>query len=321
LAKLRNSSLNDLQNFLMAASYRSFSAAAKQKGVTAGALSKSVRNLEVDLGAPLFDRTPRGICLSPVGNEFLPTATRLLGDFDVAMRDVRSLTRGERGHLSILVERFAAEHLVTPMIAGFIARYPAVTIQLHPAHSDSVMQGVMSGTADIGIATGRPKVWPDLRFNRLLRDQIVAIMHRDHPLASFDNLTWDQLVSYPCVSWTSDSGLPALIQTSPAATKILGNAKHEISTAELLFPLLEESGCFSLIPSLAMSISALKDFQTREIQPELEATTYLVTRRERQLSAVAQNFLYCLEASRRTAKVSTPNRKGTNAFAKDLSAR
>jgi DNA-binding transcriptional LysR family regulator len=81
--------LRQLKAFLLTARYRSFSRAAEQLFITQSGMSVMVRELESQLGFPLFERTTRRVNLTEFGSRFLPVADRCLLDLEAAAINIR----------------------------------------------------------------------------------------------------------------------------------------------------------------------------------------------------------------------------------------
>ena len=105
----------------------SFSAAARQLGVTPAAVSKSVAKLESTLGARLFQRTTRRLTLTEAGERFLVDASLGLNALAAAVDNV-SFSREPSGTLRVSLSTSFGLDYVLPMLGGFLERYPALGV-------------------------------------------------------------------------------------------------------------------------------------------------------------------------------------------------
>ena len=123
--------LTSMKAFAQVVDTGSFTAAAERLGVTRAAVSKSVMQLEKQLGARLLNRTTRRVSPTEVGLVYHDRCLAILADIDEAERAVSSLHDEPRGRLRINAPMsFALSHLGEP-IADFMTRHPEVKIHLH----------------------------------------------------------------------------------------------------------------------------------------------------------------------------------------------
>ena len=103
MAILRSAPL--LRQFLAVVNEGSLTAAAQKVSVTQSALTKSMRKLEQALGAPLFERLPRGIALTVYGKTLLPHAQRIVAECRLADLELQAFGSGQRLHGSHAKDR------------------------------------------------------------------------------------------------------------------------------------------------------------------------------------------------------------------------
>lgn len=121
--------LNLLPLFLAVAEQDNFRAAADQLGVTRSAVSQGVRRLEDALGVTLVTRTTRAVHLTEAGEHLLGVLSEPMSDIgNVLERVAADVT--PRGHLRVAVTSIAERFLSGPLIAGFVAAFPEVTIDV-----------------------------------------------------------------------------------------------------------------------------------------------------------------------------------------------
>ncbi len=137
--------------FACVARHASFSRAAAELAVSPSALSQTVRGLEARLGVRLLNRTTRRVALTEQGARFLERVRPGLAQIDDAFEDLDLARDRPAGHLRINLPRVAADLLVFPRLAGFIARYPEVTVELFV---DPALADIVAGGFDAGIRLG-----------------------------------------------------------------------------------------------------------------------------------------------------------------------
>ncbi|MBP7581459.1 MAG: LysR family transcriptional regulator [Vogesella sp.] len=153
--------LNELYAFACVARHRSFRAAALELGVSASALSHSLRQLEARLQVRLLHRTTRSVTATEAGEALLARLEPALGQIDSALEAVNDYRAQPQGLLRLNVPRTAAYLLLMPLLPGFLQRYPG--IQLDVVCDDTLVDIVGAGF-DAG-----------MRFGETLAADMVAV--------------------------------------------------------------------------------------------------------------------------------------------------
>ena len=142
---------SSLLRFQAIASSGSIRAAAGRLFITPSALSRELQRLEEDLGTTLFERKARGMVLTAAGKIYLSHVRDALNDIERMRSELDALQNLHRGHVSLLsVEGYASDFLA-PAIAQFQNRYPNITFNLRITGTNSVVSGISSCEADIGL--------------------------------------------------------------------------------------------------------------------------------------------------------------------------
>lgn len=158
--------------FAAVVEHRSFSAAARELGLSKATVSKAVTRLETHLGASLFHRTSRTLSLTETGKALAPRAQRILTEAQCAEEEASDAASAPKGLVRLAAPMTFGLQRVAPMIADFLAANPGISIDLSldDKSIDLVEQGV-----DVALRIAR---LPDssLRARRLapIRTYIVA---------------------------------------------------------------------------------------------------------------------------------------------------
>ena len=138
-------------DFLRVAERRSFTAAAAELGVSAAAVSHSIRQLEARVGVALFARTTRDVALTEAGRRFLELARPGAAQIEEAFAAAQSLGGTPSGLLRLTVPRVVLASIIEPVLAGFCDAYPQVEVEI--AVGDQLVNIVEQGF-DAGIRVG-----------------------------------------------------------------------------------------------------------------------------------------------------------------------
>lgn len=125
-----------LNAFLAVAETRSFRAASEQLGVTASAVSQTVRQLEASLGLALFTRTTRSVALTEAGMHLLAGVKPALTNVRTTLEALESLRGRPAGTLRLNVASIAESILSEETLAAFLAEYPEVKLDLSVEDND-----------------------------------------------------------------------------------------------------------------------------------------------------------------------------------------
>lgn len=142
---------SDLRVFVRVMDRGSFSAAARDLGLTPSAVSKLVSRLEDRLGARLLERSTRRLALTPEGEAFLARARRIVADIEEAEAEVASVRGAPRGRLHINSGTAFGLHQLAPALADFLARYPEIDVDL--SITDRLVD-LVEEQADIAVRSG-----------------------------------------------------------------------------------------------------------------------------------------------------------------------
>jgi DNA-binding transcriptional LysR family regulator len=140
--------LADLDAFVAVARARSFRGAATVRGVSASSLSEALRRLEAVLGVRLLNRTTRSVNPTEAGERVLQRLAPALGEIEGALDAVNGFRDSPKGTLRLNVPTIVAMEVLPPIICGFLAAHPGVTLEV--SANDSFID-VLAAGFDAGI--------------------------------------------------------------------------------------------------------------------------------------------------------------------------
>ncbi len=147
--------LEQLRIFVAVAERRHMTRAAAEIGMTQSAVSASIRALETQYGAKLFDRVGRGIDLSEAGRRFLPEARGVLDQAAAARAMLDDFSKVPGGRLSIAASQTISSYWLPRRLTDFHAAYPGVRLDVSAGNTRQVESAVAEGAADLGFVEGR----------------------------------------------------------------------------------------------------------------------------------------------------------------------
>lgn len=176
--------IRQLKAFASIAETRTFTAAAKILHVTQAAISMQIRQLETELGLPLFIRTPRRVMLTEAGERLLDRAHAILREHDAALAEMSELAGAHRGRLRLGSASAMVSAAPLPDILNELRTlHPQIDITLITGTSDSLVKQILAGELDAAFVS-LPVEARNVETELLSGDQLVAIASPRHPLAS-----------------------------------------------------------------------------------------------------------------------------------------
>lgn len=192
--------LRQLRYFVAAAEEQHMTRAAQRVHISQPALSEQIRDLEDELGFPLFERLPRGIRLSHAGQVFLEHVRRILADVEVARERSREAGRGEVGHLRIAFNELAGQQrMVGRALQAFRTTYPNVMLDMVQLTAQQQLEALHQGSIDAGFQHNQGQDREAQHFLRLRVDRFVLAVPPFHPLASRKRIRLADLAQVPQV--------------------------------------------------------------------------------------------------------------------------
>ncbi|MFM0032457.1 LysR substrate-binding domain-containing protein [Paraburkholderia madseniana] len=285
-------SIRHIRSFVAVAKHRSLTRAAESLFVTQSALSLTIQHLEDDLGLLLFDRSTRRLDLTQAGQEFLPSAERLLLDFDSSIRDMRALGKRERGKVGVAAVPSVMALLLPEAVATYIDAFPDIDIYLREDNSEAVQQRVSNGDVDFGICSP----WePDaeLVFEPLFEDCFGVVFAPHHPLAaSAGELSWEEVAEYRIIGFSPDLGMQHQLSRTAGLSQEVREPRYRVSNTSTIETLLTRGLGVSVMSALAARRAPLDRLSLRLLsKPILTRTVGVVRRQGKSPSPAAATML------------------------------
>ena len=166
-------------------------------------VSRQIRELEDELGIQLFHRAGKRLTgLTPPGQAVLPIVERLLLDADNLKRAGEDFAASDRGMLTIAATHSQARYALPPAVRDFSAGHPDVLLRLHQGSPKQVAQMLLSGEADIGVATEALAEYAELVALPSWRWTHAVVVPKGHALAAqHEALTLEQLARFPLITY------------------------------------------------------------------------------------------------------------------------
>ncbi len=242
-----------LRYFLAVADALHFTKAAEALPVSQPALSAQVKQLEHEVGVPLFDRAGRSVQLTRAGSIFREHARRALREMELAQMAIAEVEGLHRGTLSVGVVQTVNAYLIPEIVTRFSTLHPQVGLKLDELSGPDIEAGVRDGTLDVGIGF-LPVTSDRLESQPLFEEDFVLIASARHRFAKRRRLPlsslWDEsLILLPGIFCTR-----RLLNASFEQAGIQPRIIVEMNAIEGILATVRTSTLATILPRLSLGL-------------------------------------------------------------------
>lgn len=241
-----------LRQVLALSKHQNFARAAESLHISQPALSRSIAGLEQSLGVQLFDRTPAGVEPTIFGQTVIDRGQDIIKKEQELRREIFLIQGIEVGELSIGAGPFPSEISVSHAVARLITRYPKLQVRIDKDSPPAIVNRVLSGDIDIGVADVRHcEDLARLTVELLPEHAVACCCRREHPLAGKRALTLADLLHFPIVGTVMPPALAALLSRGHAVGRVNEDTRnfHPAITVDSLSAARDIAlGCDALLP-------------------------------------------------------------------------
>jgi LysR family transcriptional regulator, cys regulon transcriptional activator len=165
-------------------------------------ISKQVKLLEDELGVSIFERSGKRFTgVTEAGRTVLTIAERILREAENLKRASAEFATGESGRLVLATTHTQARYALPTVVRDFVARHPAVKLEMHQGSPVQIAEWVLSGEADIGIATEALDQYPQLITLPVRQWMHCVIAPEGHPILQSQPLALNELARWPLITY------------------------------------------------------------------------------------------------------------------------
>jgi len=200
--------LNHLRHVVMVAEKGGLRAAARALGVAQPAITRSIGEVEKTLGAPLFERSTRGVVLTTVGERFLVRAAAILAELERAQEETSQMLGEGIGSVRVVLSTAPHLALLPKTLGPFRNKFPNVTLKVREGLFSRVHHEVEDGALDFYVGPlSEAKLSASLSSELFFENRRVILCRKAHPLCDATSLK--QLVSAQWISTTVTENMDA----------------------------------------------------------------------------------------------------------------
>jgi LysR family transcriptional regulator, regulator of abg operon len=305
--------LNHLRHVVMVAEKGGLRAAARQLGVAQPVITRSIGEVERTLGAPLFERSTRGVVLTAVGERFLVRAGAILAELERAQQETTQMLGEGVGSVRIVLSTVPHLALLPQALAPFRKKFPNVTLSVREGLFSRVHQEVEGGTLDFYVGPlSETKLPASLSSDLLFENRRVILCRKDHPLSGATSLK--QLNAAGWISTTVTENLEAeLTPVFKSHGLPAPQIKFHAQSSLTMTLAVAHSDLLVMVPHQWLDFPTTKALlQQIPVREPLDAPAIFAVRRRRLPLTPAAQYLYDLFCRyARELESQTPTRKVT----------
>lgn len=179
---MRGMELRHLRYFEALADTLSFTRAAERMHVTQSTLSHQIRQLEEEIGQPLFNRIGKRVTMTEAGETLLLHIGPALRQVDLALHAVRDEKEPLVGEIRVAATHSFNIRLIPQCVSSFLTRYPSVRVIVEELSAAEITRRLADGELDLGVSY-RPENVDALRFEPLYNEELKLVVGARHPMA------------------------------------------------------------------------------------------------------------------------------------------
>lgn len=298
---MQNIDIVTIRLFLAIAEAGSIAGAARSQHIAASAVSRRIQELELAVGAPLLDRQPRGVVLTPAGRVLAEHGRSLLHQVRDLEAALKHFAEGSRGRVRIAAVTSAIVGRLADLLKDFSERWPEITLELIELYSAEAMAAVRDGDCEVAIVAGSEKP-ADLEAADFCADPVWVIAARGHPLfagrAPQTAVAFADALKHPVISLHQGGALDDLLHQAaeamgrplePSLRVTRFDSLRRLVEADLGVGFLRESSVRPYLTALAIEGAPLAEDWAR-------SRLKIVTRAAESLAPAARRLLDFLKS-------------------------
>lgn len=287
--------------------------AARSLNLTQAAVTKAIRELEEELGAPLLVRSSRGIRLTDFGERLTPRLRLAHAQLELARQDIRQLQGGEHAQVGVALTPVVFLSVLPRVVMKFQEELPLASLSVTEGLMNAVVPALRQGAIDFAIGAVNSDTLPgDLSIEPWQSLEIMVACRKGHPLANA--VSWNELAGCTwLVHPTVDSQATHFFQWMEERGLGTPSRRTAVNTFGVTWSLLIHTDALLVCPRVLLDIPMYGDQITRiplDVKPA-PMSLGLVTLKEVPLSYAAERLVRLFRHALDTGRPATQIKRGT----------
>ncbi|MER9294726.1 LysR substrate-binding domain-containing protein [Mesorhizobium sp. M0510] len=271
-----NITLRHLRALVAIAERGGYTAAAQFLNIAQSALSRTITEIEEELGTRVFDRTTRKVVLTVAGEQLFMNARRVLAEFDSALLRFKLYQDGLDGTVRLAALSSVASIMLPTIIFKFRKTRPNVRMSIKDGFADEVVRCVLDGQVDFGISSF-PKTKGRLICEPIVADSFMCICSQAHRFAGMETVSWKDFSGEDFVAFDPLSSIRARVDRALQIAEIQLGSVIEARDVGTVAGLVSADLGVSVVPSLVLPMMQFCEFTLKSlVAPVVEREIFLV---------------------------------------------
>ena len=252
--------LKQLEYFRHVAELGSFTRAATFLSVVQPALSRQVRQLEIELGQTLFERNGRGVVLTDAGSRLLEHTRGILTQVGRARQELEDQRNGDSGHFALGLPPSLGRSVTVPLVKAFAEQLPHVQLATVEGLSAYMLEWLNVGRVDCALVYNA-SVTPAVDLQPLLEEQLFLItpLEEKNSRRSRKTVTLAELAEFPLIIPSRPHAMRMTVENAMAGVEQKIQVTHEIESIPAIVDLVRQRHGFAVLPLNAVKSTRWAD--------------------------------------------------------------
>lgn len=281
--------LQQLYYFQAIARLKNYTKASEQLHVAQSSLSHSIRDLEEELGVPLFFKNGRVIDITEYGKRYLIHVDRIIQELDLASQEMKNMLNPNMGKVRLAISHTISNRFMPNMIKGFYENEANRTIQFEFSEKTAARIADAFASRSIDLGFGAKMDIDELEYFHIFDEEIVAVVSSRHPLARRGSVKLQDIAQEPLIAYSPVTGTRHWIDDIFHRFDLTPNIVHEVESEKVMASEVASGLGIAIMPRISelfiYDVAAL----TLE-NSELHRPLYMCWPKGESLRPVVKNF-------------------------------
>jgi len=290
MVSLKRLSLRQLDIFRTLMNSRTATEAADALNMTQPGVSKTLTQLEQQLGLHLFERIKGRLYATPEATTLYPEVDKIFGAVDAVVRLAEDMRDVKSGIISIAAIPTLSSVFLSKVIVRLRQEMPNVRVSMQVLPTIRIVDEVVHGHVDLGFIHDVSDV-PTVRTEDLLPYDVIAILPPDHPLKDNALISFDDLAAYPVVSFPVTSPFGSRIRQVFQAANREYRVAIDVGASSSLCALVESGAGIGIVEPPALFGRNLQNLVAKPLEASVPLRSRILYPLYRPQSMIAKHFV------------------------------